>query len=229
MVSALRHQHDRAGDADHDPAATGCSSGCSALEVNSEYQYPKYFSMLPARRRPGASFSRGFFELAAAAEPEAEDARDRRRRRRIPAQRRRRRARERQGSRPQDRLRQDLSAEHHRLHADRAGDRGGQPRARVRRLLPAGFGRHGARRPRGRAEDEAVRRRHGRAAIASIKQQLGPHAERHRQLRLVAAGREDAVSRRRGIPQEISGAGPRPRASIRSASICRRSPTPTCR
>ena len=93
------------------------------LDVNKEFQYPKYFSMQPTGGAdPAVSFSQGLFRAGGAAEPEAANRRDHRRGRRIPAQRRRGGAQEREGSRFQGRLRQDLSAEYDRLHADRACD-----------------------------------------------------------------------------------------------------------
>ena len=79
-------------------------------------------------RTPKASFTEGFFEVGARAESEADDRRARGRGRRVLPQRLRRRARQRQEAQPQDRLRQELSAEHHRLHADRARRAGGQRR-----------------------------------------------------------------------------------------------------
>ena len=147
------------------------------LDVNKEFQYPKYFSMQPAGGAdPPVSFSRGFFETGRAAEPEAANHRDHCRGRRIPAQRRRRRAQEREGSRFQGRLRQDLPAEHDRLHADRACDRCDQRRSRHQLFLSARRGRDGARRQRDRVEGEDVRRRSGRPAIrldqAAAREQL---------------------------------------------------------
>jgi branched-chain amino acid transport system substrate-binding protein len=40
-----------------------------ALGVNSEFHYPRYFSMLPSGPTPKESFTEGFFELAAAQNP----------------------------------------------------------------------------------------------------------------------------------------------------------------
>ena len=69
--------------------------GLFGLDVNDEFHYPKYFSMVPTGGpNPAPSFSKGFFEIAAAQNPKPQDHRDRRRRRRIRAQRRRRRARQ---------------------------------------------------------------------------------------------------------------------------------------
>ena len=66
----------------------------------------------PAARTRSRASRKGFFEVAMAQNPKPTDARDRRRRRGIPAQRAGRRARNwpRQAG-PEDRLRQDLSAD----------------------------------------------------------------------------------------------------------------------
>ncbi len=62
--------------------------GLFGLDVNREFHYDRYFSMVPTGGPdPSASFSKGFFEIAAAQNPEAEDIGDHRRRCRVPAQR----------------------------------------------------------------------------------------------------------------------------------------------
>jgi branched-chain amino acid transport system substrate-binding protein len=43
--------------------------GLFALDANSEFHYPKYFSMLPAGPTPKESFTDGFFQVAAAQNP----------------------------------------------------------------------------------------------------------------------------------------------------------------
>jgi len=43
--------------------------GLFALDVNGQFHYPKYFSMLPSGPSPKLSFSEGFFQLAAAQNP----------------------------------------------------------------------------------------------------------------------------------------------------------------
>jgi branched-chain amino acid transport system substrate-binding protein len=43
--------------------------GLFALAANSEFHYPKYFSMLPSGPTPKESFSEGFFQVAAAQNP----------------------------------------------------------------------------------------------------------------------------------------------------------------
>ena len=43
--------------------------GLFALDANAEFHYPKYFSMLPSGPTPRASFTEGFFQVAAAQNP----------------------------------------------------------------------------------------------------------------------------------------------------------------
>ena len=43
--------------------------GLFALDANSEFHYPKYFSMLPSGPTPKESFTEGFFQVAAAQNP----------------------------------------------------------------------------------------------------------------------------------------------------------------
>ena len=76
------------------------------LAVNNEFNYPKYFSMIPTGQNTKASFTEGFFEIAAA-QNQSRQRRARGRRRGILEQRLRRRARERQEARPEDRVRQN--------------------------------------------------------------------------------------------------------------------------
>ncbi|HEY3846501.1 MAG TPA: ABC transporter substrate-binding protein [Acetobacteraceae bacterium] len=47
---------------------TSCSSACSA-SVNTEFHYPRYFSMLPAGPDPEHAFSQGYFNLATTLTP----------------------------------------------------------------------------------------------------------------------------------------------------------------
>ena len=95
------------------------------LDVNAEFHYDRFFSMIPKRPQCEPSFTRGFFD-AAQADPEADDggagnadaefAECVRGAARMPR------------SGAEDRLRQDLSAVDDRLHADRARRPGGQTR-----------------------------------------------------------------------------------------------------
>ena len=169
--------------------------GILANAANSQFHYDQYFSMLPTGPEPQKAFSRGFFELAAGGDPAAEDGRDRRRRRRIRAERRRRRARDHQGDgRLRDRRRQEISADHDRLHADHARGAGAQSRHRLRRGLSAGFRRHRARRQRNRADAENVRRHLHRSPRDADQDAARAADERHRQQRSVPAGAEPSRS-----------------------------------
>src|SRR6266540_5291876 len=40
-----------------------------ALDANAEFNYPKYFSVLPTGSKPKTSFTEGFFQIAAAQQP----------------------------------------------------------------------------------------------------------------------------------------------------------------
>ena len=77
-----------------------------ALDINEEFNYPNYFSMLPVGPDPRPRDHQGLFRShqGEQGQARAEDDRDRDRRRRGDAQRQRRRAAERQGGRSADRL-----------------------------------------------------------------------------------------------------------------------------
>ena len=137
--------------------------GLLGVGINRHFKYPRYFSMLPLGPDGVNEFSDGFFDDGRRADPEAADGRDPRRRCRVRPHRGGRRARDRQGARLRHRLRQGLSAEHHRLRAGRSRRPGDQSRSRVRRRLSARHGRHRAGRERGQSRAEDVRRRDGRA------------------------------------------------------------------
>ena len=132
-------------------SASSLIMGIFGLANNEKYKYPNYFQISPNGPDPQTSTALGFFELAAKQNPKPQTVAIVGRRRRVPAERARGRARADQEVRLQDRLRQDLSAQHRRLHADRAGHQGHQPRHRVRGLVPAGLGRDAARGARGGA------------------------------------------------------------------------------
>jgi branched-chain amino acid transport system substrate-binding protein len=111
--------------------------GLFALAVNSEFHYPKYFSMLPSGPDPKHAFAEPFFDIAMKGDPKpqtlaivAADAE-------YPKKRLRGRPRHRQKARPQNRLRSQLSAQYDRLHPDRACHPSGQSGNRVCRVLSA--------------------------------------------------------------------------------------------
>ena len=74
------------------------------IDVNRQFNYPRYFSMVPGGDEGTLAFSRGWFELAAAQKPKPSTVAIVVGRRRIRQDRLRRRARERQEERLQDRL-----------------------------------------------------------------------------------------------------------------------------
>ena len=95
--------------------------GILGLGVNSEFHYPKYFAMIPSGPDPKRAFTKGFFSIAMAQNPKPQSvaivAADAESPQRVPHG-----ARQRQGPRPQDRLRPHLSAEQHRLRSHRAAN-----------------------------------------------------------------------------------------------------------
>ncbi len=136
--------------------------GLLGLGVNSEFNYPRYFVMMPSGPDPKPAFTKGFLELAMKQNPRprtvaivAADAE-------FSDQCLRRCARECQEAQSQCRLQPALSAQHHRLHSDRACDRGDQSGRRGGVLLSARLGRHRARGERTQLQAEDDRRRHGR-------------------------------------------------------------------
>ena len=100
--------------------------GLFGLDVNSEFHYPKYFSIIPAGgATPKEAFSQGFFAVAATLS-EARHHRAGRCRCGVLQERSRWRAGAGKAGGLQDRVRSDLPADHRRLHAYRAGDSGDQ-------------------------------------------------------------------------------------------------------
>ena len=156
--------------------------GLLGLGVNSEFNYPNYFVMIPSGPDPKPAFTKGFFDVAMAQSHQADDGRHRRGRRRVRAQPGGRRTRERQEGRPEDRLRQDLSAGDHRLCPDRSRHRGDQPGHRRDRLLSAGFGWLRALGQRARLQAQDDRRRHGGAAEHLAQDAARAAAQRLHQL-----------------------------------------------
>ncbi len=139
--------------------------GMFGLANNEKYQYPNYFQIQPAGPDPADQHRRSASSSWPPSRPPSRRRWPRRRRRRVPAERAGRRARAHQEVRLQDRLRQDVPAEHRGLHADRARHQGHQPRHRLRRVLPAGLGGHAAGGAGGRPPAQDLRRRHGGAAV----------------------------------------------------------------
>ena len=183
----LRDQHDRAGDADRDAARPDV---LLAARPRGEQRVQLQALLLDdADRRPAAQgvVRRGLLRGRGRADSQADDRGDVRRRRRVPAQRHGRRAQRDQAARAQDRLRQDLSADHVRLHAGGAGDRGDQSRHLPRLLLSGRHGRPHPGQPRGRLQAQDLRRRHGRPAGDGHQDAARAAPERHRGLRLLAA------------------------------------------
>src|SRR5213593_183130 len=104
------------------------------LNVNSKFNYDRYFQIMPAGPEPAIGWTQGFFDTAMSLTPKPQTVA------RVGAGRR---ARAGQADRAEGGLRQDLSAQYRRFFADRACDSGDQPRSRLPRLLPTRLGRDG--------------------------------------------------------------------------------------
>ena len=114
--------------------------GMLGVNVNRQFNYSRYFSMVPGGRRRDAGVFARLVRDRGGANSQAADRRAHRGRRRVRQDRVRRRARERQSRRLRHRLRQELSARHHRHGADRARHAGHQSGSRLCLQLSA---RHG--------------------------------------------------------------------------------------
>ncbi len=114
------------------------------LAVNSEFNYPKYFAMIPTGSEHQAVLHRRLLRRRGEAGSPPDDRCDRRGGCGIRAQCLRGRAREREEERLQHRLRPHLSAVDDRLHADHPRDPGNQSGCPQYLFVSAGFGRHGA-------------------------------------------------------------------------------------
>ena len=179
----------------------------TAIGINDKFRYPKYFSMVSIGPEGVNAFSIGFFDLAAAQTAQATDRRDPCRRRRVRPERRPRRPRANQEARLQDRLRQELSAEHNRFRAGGARGAGHQSGYRLCRRLSAGQRRHHPRRQRDRAVAEDDGRRDDRYAGDADQGPARPSGERPdrgRELRR-SFGAENPRLRR--LPQTLWGKG----------------------
>ncbi len=142
-----------------------CFMGLFGLNVNSKFDYDRYFQIMPSGPDPAIGWTQGYFDTAMALDPKPKtialvgaDAE-------YPALALAGAREQVKKTGLQGRLRQDLSAQHGGLRAHRARHPGHQPGPRVRRLVSARFRGHHPRGQRGRVEDAHVRRRHGGAAV----------------------------------------------------------------
>ena len=161
------------------------------------------------------------------AESQAADRRDHRRRRRIRPGGRRRRPPGAEEERLQADLRQELSAEHHRLHAGDARGAGRQCRHRLCRRLSGRQRRPRARRQRDRTDAENLRRRADRPARDADQGAARPDAERHRHPRELRAVAEAQLPRSRRPDEALPGQGRRvedrsDRLRLRAVRLCER-------
>ena len=189
-----------------------------ALDVNAQFKYPKYFSVLPTGPKTKPSFTEGFFQVAMQQSPKPttvaltyEDAEF--------SQNACEGARE-NAKTFGLKIVYDKSFPFNSpdFSSDRARGTGRQCRSRDCLLLSAQLGRHGARPSRSQLQAEDDRRRHGRPAGHRVQEQARAEAQRHRELRdLGAVGQDDGAGRR--LLQDVPGASQGARASIRSAII----------
>src|SRR5262249_14435216 len=148
--------------------------------VNSAFNYPNYFSMMPAGPDPSPSFTKGFFDVAVRQSPKPKTVA-------IVAA---------------DAEVCLNASEGAREHVKAAGLT--VPRHRL--LLSARLGRHGASGQRGRLPAENDRRCHGRPAEHGDQGSTRSAAQRLDQFRQLAAGSEDAVRRRGRLDEEVPSA-----------------------
>ena len=170
--------------------------GLSAMDVNEEFHYPKYFSMLPVGPDPRAAISEGFFQIVnankeklglktiALAVDDGEATRNTADGARVNIKK----------AGTQCRVRQDLSANDDRFQPDHPSHPGNQSRHRLFRILSARQRRLDPRNARDRAQHEDMLRDDDGAAEHVAQDIAWSNAQWHHYLRLVAAGAETAVS-----------------------------------
>ena len=189
-----------------------------ALDVNGEFKYPKYFSVLPTGPNTKASFTEGFFQVALAQNPKpttialaAEDAEFS--------------SNACEGAR-ENAKKFNLKIVYDRTYPPSTTDFTPIVRAlqaanadhRRHLLLSAELGRHRQRGQRAELQAEDDRRRDGRPAGHRVQAAARRQAQRHRQLRDLGAVREDDGAGRARSSTSTRRA-PAPKASIRSATI----------
>ena len=161
------------------------------------FNYPNYFSMIPTGPDPKTSYHQGLLRRRGAAEPEAADGGDRGGRRGV------RPVMPREGARENAKA-AGLTVVYDRRYPSATTDLAPVVRAIAETnpdlvivcSYPPELGRHGARGQRGRLQAENDRWCHGRPAEHGDQGSARSAAQRLDQLRLLAAGSEDAVRRR---------------------------------
>ena len=176
------------------------------VAVNSEFNYLNYFSMIPSGPDPKPSFTKGFFDVAMRQNPKpktvaivAADAEF--------------------GLHACEGARENAKAAGLTVVYDRRYPSATTDLAPVVRAIaatnpdlvivcsyPPDFGRHGAGGQRGRLQAENDRWCHGRPAEHGDQGSARSAAQRLDQLRLLAAGSEDAVRRRGRLDEEVPSA-----------------------
>ena len=171
-----------------------------------EFEYRKYFSMIPNGPTPKPAFTRGFFKVAEAQNPKPQTIAHRRRGRRI------RTAMPAKAPTKTPRPPASRSSTTRAIRRPRSTSRRScaPSRRAIRTCLvicsyPLDTVGHDQDDQRNRLQAENVGRRHGRPAGHRVQDPARPAAQRRRQFRDLAAGQVDGVSRIDGAPEEISG------------------------
>src|SRR5262245_43597996 len=185
--------------------------------INDEFNYNKYFSMLPTGPDPKPTFTKGYFRVALAQNPKPQTVA-------IAA------ADAEFGRNASDGARENAKKAGLRIVYDKTyppnttdfapiirAHSGDQSRSRPHLLLSARFGGHGEVDQRDRLQAENARRRHGRPAGERVQDATRAVAQRHRQLRDLDPGLDAAIPGVDGSAQEVSGA--RRRRRRRSARL----------
>ena len=195
------------------------------LAVNSEFNYPKYFAMIPTGQNTKPSFTEGFFDVAAKQNPssttvaivaaDAEFARNAC-----------------EGAR-ENVKKHGLKIVYDRKYPPSTTDftpivraiQAANPDVGGDLLLSAGLGRHGAHGQRDRLQAEDDRRRDGRSAGTAIKTQLGPLLNGFVNYETWVPSKQMLTPEVQEFLKEYQSRA-KPRASIRSAIISAHGATP---
>ena len=179
--------------------------GLLGLAVNSDFNYPNYFVVGPYGPDAKPAFTRGFFDAALVQNPKPKTVA-------IVA------ADQEFSRNAADGARENMKQSGLRFVYDRTYPPATVDFAPIVRAIaaanpdlvvvcsyPPELGRHGARGERARLQTESDRRRHGRVAVSGHQGAAWTVAERLHQLRVLAAGAENAIPRRGRSHFALSG------------------------
>ena len=181
--------------------------GLLGLAVNSQFNYPNYFAMIPSGPDAKPAFTKGFFDVAVRQEPKPQTLA-------IVA------ADQEFSRNAADGARENMKQSGLKLVYERTYPPATTDFAPIVRAIaaanpdlvvvcsyPPELGRHGARGERAWVQTESDRRRHGRLAVHGHQDTAWTVAQRFHQLRVLAAGAENAIPRRRRSHFTVSGEG----------------------